>query len=152
MSLLFFPTLLYGLKAQKHIDKRVQEKIDTKGILTTPKIAEIDEQLKIVMNQQKKFLNRGYSIHDLSLDTGIQGYLLTLFINHHLDSSFSDFINQKRIEEACLLIDSGKYNHLSINGLAELAGFNNRNSFTLAFQKFKNVSPSVYIKSLKSKA
>lgn len=150
-SLLFFPTILYGLNVDKHIEQKIKEKTNTKDILTQQKIKEIEAKLKAVLDQEKNFLNRGYSIHNLSLDTGVPGYLLTLFINHHLDCSFSDFINQKRIDEACLLIDSGNYNHLSINGLAELAGFNNRNSFTQAFQKFKNIPPSAYIKSSKEK-
>ncbi|WP_238542066.1 helix-turn-helix domain-containing protein [Cecembia lonarensis] len=151
VSLLFFPTLLYGLNVEKHIEQKIKEKTDTKDILTQQKVSEIEAKLKAVLDQEKIFLNRGYSIHNLALDTGVPGYLLTLFINHHLDCSFSDFINQKRIDEACLLIDSGNYNHLSINGLAELAGFNNRNSFTQAFQKFKNIPPSAYIKSSKEK-
>lgn len=151
LSLLFFPTLLYGLNVEKHIEQKIKEKTDTKDILTQQKILEIEDKLKIQLDQQKKFLLGGYSIHNLAMDTGIPGYLLTFYINHQLDSSFSDFINQKRIDEACLLIDSGKYNHLSIQGLAELAGFNNRNSFTQAFQKFKDIPPSAYIKSSKEK-
>jgi AraC-like DNA-binding protein len=151
LSLLFFPRILYGLNVEKYIEQKTKEKTDTKDFLTQEKILEIETKLKAVLDQEKKFLKRGYSIHNLALDTGIPGYLLTLFINHHLDCSFSDFINQKRVEEACLFIDSGKYDHLSIHGLAEMAGFNNRNSFTQAFQKFKNISPSLYIRSAKVK-
>lgn len=149
--LVFFPKILYGMDQPLFEEQSFKSKPEKNENLSEQKSAEIESKLDVVLNRDKKFLQHGYSIHSLSADTDIPVYLLTLYINHHLKTNFSDLINQKRIAESCKLIESGKFEHLSLVGLAEMSGFNNRNSFTLAFQKFKNVSPSAYIKSLKAK-
>ena len=150
-SLVFSPKILYGMNKQLFEKEAVISKPEKVEYLSEQKAKEIESKLEHVLTKDKKFLQHGYSIHSLAADTDIPVYILTLYINHHLKTSFSDLINQKRIEESCMLIETGKFEHLSLFGIAELSGFNNRNSFTLAFQKFKNVSPSVYIKSAKAK-
>jgi AraC-like DNA-binding protein len=151
-TLLFFPKILYGMEQNQFEKQRKESKSEKIENLSELKSKEIESKLEEVLDRDKRFLQHGYSIHALAVDTEIPVYLLTQYINHHLNTNFSDLINLKRIEESCKLIASGKHEHLSLLGLAELSGFNNRNSFTLAFQKFRNVSPSVYIKSIKKKA
>lgn len=151
-ALLFSPKILYGMDQNLFEEQSIKSKPERNETLSEQKTREIESKLDLVLRKDKKFLQHGYSIHSLAADTDIPVYLLTLYINHHLNTNFSDLINQKRITESCKLIESGKYEHLSIIGLAEMSGFNNRNSYTLAFQKFKNVSPSAYIKSQRKKA
>jgi AraC-like DNA-binding protein len=151
-TLIFSPKILYGMDQDLFEEKAIKSKSEKTEQLSDQKIKEIEEKLVEVLDKEKKFLQHGYSIHALGADTDTPVYLLTLYINHHLNTNYSDLINQKRIEESCKLIESGKFGHLSIFGLAELSGFNNRNSFTLAFQKFKNVSPSFFIKSVSGKS
>ncbi|MCS4436296.1 helix-turn-helix domain-containing protein [Aquiflexum gelatinilyticum] len=151
-ALLFSPKILYGMDQNLFEEQSIKSKPERNETLSEQKTREIESKLEEVLDSEKKFLQHGYSIHSLAADTEIPVYLLTLYINHHLNTNFSDLINQKRIAESCKLIESGKYEHLSIIGLAEMSGFNNRNSYTLAFQKFKNVSPSAYIKSQRKKA
>lgn len=150
----FLPALIFfidhGLDREKYELEKVKSKSDKVENLSVQKIKEIEVKLEKVLVQEKKFLQRGYSIHTLSEDIGIPSYLLTIYLNQRLQTNFSDLINEKRIEECCELISSGKYDYLSLLGIAELSGFNNRNSFTQAFQKFKNVSPSLYIKAQKT--
>ena len=151
LALIFFPKILYGMDQNLFEEKAIKIKSEKTEQLSDQKIKEIEEKLDKGLNKDKKFLQHGYSIQSLAEDTNVPVYLLRLYINSHLKTNFSDFINERRIEDSCNLIESGKFEHLSLVGLAELSGFNNRNSFTLAFQKFKNVSPSAYIKSVKGK-
>jgi AraC-like DNA-binding protein len=150
-SLVFFPKILYGIDQNLFEEQTVKNKPDKHENISEKKLQEIESKLSLVLDKDKKFLQQGYSIHSLAIDTDIPVYLLTHYINHHLKTNFSDLINQKRVEESCIFIISKQFEHLSLIGLAEKSGFNNRNSYTLAFQKFKNVSPSVFIKSLKAK-
>lgn len=148
LSLLFFPKILYGLDKDLFIQhlKKQKSKTEIMDNLSVEKSTEIENKIKTALEENKRYLQHGYSIHDLSEDTGVPTYLLTMYINKVLDSSFTDLINKKRIEECCLLMASGKYSHLAIEGFAKLSGFNNRNSFSLAFKKFKDMSPSAYYK------
>ena len=147
-SLLFFPKILYGLDKELFVNqlKKQKSKTEIMDNISVEKSTEIEKKIKTALEENKRYLQHGYSIHDLSEDTGIPTYLLTMYINKVLDSSFTDLINKKRIEECCLLMASGKYSHLAIEGFATLCGFNNRNSFSLAFKKFKDMSPSAYYK------
>lgn len=151
-ALLFSPKILYGMDQNLFEEQSIKSKPEKHENLSEKKLHEIESKIDLVLTKDKKFLQHGYSIHSLAADTDIPAYLLTHYINHHLKTNFSDLINQNRVAESCKLIESGKYDHLSLFGLAEMSGFNNRNSFTLAFQKFKNVSPSIYIKTLRKKA
>lgn len=150
-SLVFFPKILYGMDQSLFEKRKIKTKPEKTETISDQKTKEIEDKLSLVLDRDKKFLQQGYSIHSLADDTNIPMYLLTYHINHYLKTNFSDLINQKRIEESCKLILSGKFKNLSLTGLAEKSGFGNRNSFTLAFQKFKNLSPSEYIKLTKGK-
>jgi AraC-like DNA-binding protein len=57
---------------------------------------------------------------------------------------FIDLINQKRIQYCIQKLDSGDWKNFKVEAIAHECGFNNRNSFTNAFKKFKGVSPSEY--------
>jgi AraC-like DNA-binding protein len=151
-SLVFFPKILYGMDQNLFEEQKIKNKPEKNENISEQKTIEIKAKLDDVLDRDKKFLQHGYSIHTLAADTDIPVYLLTIYINHYLKTNFSDLINQKRIEESCKLIETGKYDHLSLLALAEMSGFNNRNSYTLSFQKFKKVSPSVFIRSRKAKA
>jgi AraC-like DNA-binding protein len=150
LSLLFLPKILYGLDREKYENQQVLRKSKSELLeqLSSKKITEIKERLDTVLHQDKKFLQQGYAISDLSKDTGIPSYLLTLYINNILSTSFPELINKERVEECCKMMESGNYAHFATEGFAQLCGFSNRNSFTLAFKKCKGVTPAVFLKSL----
>ena len=151
-SLLFFPKILYGLDLERYETKPLIRKSKTELLeqLSEEKIAEISKKIESALYVEKKYLNQGYAINDLSKDTGIPSYLLTLYINNILSTSFPDLINKERIEECSKMMASGKYDHFATEGFAQLCGFNNRNSFSSAFRKYKGMTPSAYLKSLNS--
>ena len=152
-SLFFFPKILYGLDlnsySMRQKKKAAAPKEDQLENLSSAKIDEISHKFELILDEKKYYLKHGYSVHELSEDTGFPVYILTIYINKVLGTTFPDLINQRRVEECCELIKSGKFAHLSVEGLAELCGFNNRNSFSLAFRKFKGISPSDFIRSQK---
>ena len=146
VALLFFPVVWYGLNEVEFILDTQPERAraDGQDELTPHKIDIIRSNLELALDRNKSFLKHGYSINDLARETEIPSYLLTIFINRHLNTAFPDLINRRRIEECCRLLETEKYNHLTLEALAEICGFNNRNSFTEAFKKFKNTTPSAY--------
>lgn len=148
LALFFYPRILYGLDQEKFEHHQIKKKLKGEIFeqLTQQKIEEIKLSLQNVLEVDKKYLIHGYSINDLSKDTSIPSYLLSLYINNVLNSNFPDLINKERIEECCKMMASGKYSHLATEGFAQICGFNNRNSFSTAFKKHKGVSPPVYYK------
>jgi AraC-like DNA-binding protein len=151
-ALLFLPKLLYGLDHEQFEKKPQTRKSKTEILdqLSEKKIAEIRNKIDTALHVEKKYLQQGYSINDLSNDTGIPSYLLTLYINNTLSTSFPDLINKERIEECCKMMASGEYAHFATEGFANLCGFSNRNTFSLAFRKYKDLTPSAYLKKIRS--
>ncbi len=57
--------------------------------------------------------------------------------------NITEFINQKRIEEAKLYLKRGNF---SITDIAFMVGFNDLNYFSKVFKKLTSVTPSQYAK------
>ena len=150
LAILFFPKVLYGFNEFEFILNSQPEKSKSEGITRLSPVKEplIEAKLKIALDDQKAFLKNGFSISDLAKETGIPTYLLTEYINRKMTTTFSELINQRRIEECCDLMEKGEFTHLSLEGLADHCGFNNRNSFSTAFKKFKGITPSQFQKQL----
>lgn len=151
MVIFFFPKVLYGLdefnyKVQTVTTKEIEE--SSPLLLDKEKLSEIKEKLEKTMEKDKVFLENGLTISELSKRSDIPSYLLTLYLNRVLGVSFSDFINERRVEEICKRIKNGALQNLTLEGLGLGCGFNNRNSFISAFKKFKGMSPSAFSKSL----
>lgn len=152
ITILFFPKVLYGFDENAY--EMTNEKIGAKN----PRIEKISDekkqiieiQLKEILDHSKKHLQRNYSIHEMSKDSKIPFYLLSQYINKTLGTTFLDLINSRRIEECCKMMESGKYQNITLEAIAKECGFSNRNTFIAAFKKFKNMPPSQYIKSLET--
>jgi AraC-like DNA-binding protein len=146
IALLFFPKILYGLDEFEFIlseQNEVDENLD-KHVLSKEKIKELEIKIHQSLNEEKVFLNKGYSLADLAKDTEIPSYLLTIYINKYLNCSFSDLINKERVNESIKMIEEGYLEHKTFEGIADLCGFNNRNSFINSFKKYKGMTPSQY--------
>ncbi|RIW12403.1 AraC family transcriptional regulator [Algoriphagus lacus] len=148
IAMLFFPKVLYGFNEFEFMldEQKQKTKLESSDYLSLEKELQIQEQLNQVLFLKKKHLQKGYTINELAKDSQVPAYLLTVFINRKLQTNFSDLINQQRIEECCQMMNSGKYKHLTLEGMADLCGFSNRNSFSGAFKKFKGMTPSQFQK------
>jgi YesN/AraC family two-component response regulator len=71
---------------------------------------------------------------------------LSKYINTEFNCSFTYFVNSYRIELAKKLMLDSKHSHLSLLGIAMEVGFKTKNTFTRAFQKQCDMTPSSYKK------
>lgn len=71
---------------------------------------------------------------------------LSNVVNDVFQKSFSDFINELRIKEACYKLSETDCRHLTLEAVSESVGFANRNTFTRNFKKVTGVTPSFYMK------
>lgn len=104
--------------------------------------------------QANRFVDRAVSyiaehyMEDLSLGlvaekAGLSaGYLSTLF-SQHLNCKFVDYLNQVRIERACVYL---KQNYLKIYEISYRVGFRDEKYFSKVFKKVKGMSPKEYSK------
>jgi AraC-like DNA-binding protein len=148
--LFFYPDMLYG--PYLGVKRSVSGKSGTVRILPSalavdpeyPRLVDIMRTIDQKLEQEKLFLHLRYSINDFSGDTGLPVYLISRCLNQLHNMSFIDYINHKRIRYCVAIIDSGGWKNFTLEAIAQECGFNNRNSFTKAFQKILGVAPSEY--------
>ncbi|MFZ4263465.1 helix-turn-helix domain-containing protein [Sphingobacterium sp. HJSM2_6] len=92
---------------------------------------------------QKTYLNQNFSLDVMVDDIGLSKTFLIDFFKSNYNQSFIKKINELRIEEACLDLNSDNLD-INIDELAFKNGYSSRASFYRHFSKLKNCSPSEY--------
>ena len=103
-------------------------------------------RLEQKMSQDKLYLNPKLTITDVATAIGTNKTYLSNYLNNTLNTSFFDYINTFRINEACRIIDAmPEEERKSMVKVAEMSGFNSKSTFNRSFQKVKGVSPREYL-------
>ncbi len=118
-----------------------------KSSLSTEKKAQIQERL-LELEGTKLYLDNDLSLAQLAKESRASVHHLSQFLNEELGQSFQDYINQQRIAEAKIILKEQQ--HLKIEEVAHLAGFNSKSTFNTAFKKISGITPSEYRRSILS--
>lgn len=149
-AVFFYPKVLYGMHDINFVNQEIsiQATGPTNEVLNPEREEFIRNQLEEHFILKKKFLLKQYTIADLARDTSVPVYLLTKYINKSLDTNFSELINKYRVNECCTLMNLSDFQHLTVEGIADHCGFNNRNSFYKAFKKNTGQTPAQFLRSV----
>ena len=104
--------------------------------------------LEMHLEHSRPYLKKGYSIQDLSDETGIPLHHLTALLNKGYHVRFNDFINKLRLE---YLVKNFKpdWERLTLEGIGREVGFNSRTTFYNAIKKNTGFSPSAFFENKK---
>jgi len=129
-----------------------KEKIDS--ILFTPqdryankKIADeqantLAHKLEQLLIEQALYKDPDLKLNDLSKKLNISGHQLSQLLNDNLGKSFSTYINEYRINEACKMIIEQP--NLTLEAIGYEVGFNAKSTFYTTFKKLKHTTPMLY--------
>lgn len=92
--------------------------------------------------KEKPYLREDLRLTDLQRVFPISRSYLSQLFNRELGQSFSDYVNQFRIEESKRLLETEP--SASIQEIAERSGFHSISTFRRAFQKYTGMVPSEY--------
>ena len=167
--LFFQPEILYGISAKKdvvffsqynheplntvpqsHLKKKTYNFPELDYTSTAFSNLEIYKPvLESHMQSKTPFLKKGYSIQDLSRETGIPQHHLSALLNRVYKMRFTDYINGLRI--CYIKQDFGKiqWQNLTLEGIAKHAGFSSRTTFFNAIKKNAGITPSAFLAELK---
>lgn len=93
------------------------------------------------------FMKPGVTINELAAGVDISPRYVSYVINNHFGQRFTDYINAYRIDYVKTRIALGDLKLLTLESLANDAGFSSRSNFYAAFKKITGISPSEYIQS-----
>ena len=94
------------------------------------------------------YLNRDVDRKEVARYLNIQPHIFSTFISQAYEANFNDVINRYRIKYVEEGLKNEKWNELTLEAIAEKAGFNNRVTFLTAFKKFTGTTPTQYIKDI----
>lgn len=151
----------YQLKFNDLVNQNKTTKPEKESKSEFKSIEQLDLKEAIVNDilvQLDKFENRhGYlkktSRSSLAKELGTNTKYLSKVINASKNKSFTNYINDLRIDYCVkLLQENKKLRQYTIQGIASEVGFNNAESFSMAFKKSTGLKPSYFIKKLKKLA
>lgn len=102
------------------------------------------EGLKVLLEKEKVFTDPELKLGTLAKQLSVQPQRLSRLINETYGQSFSDFINQQRVEAFVECLNDPQYSHYTLHGLALEVGFNSKSAFNAAFKKITGKTPSEF--------
>ncbi|MCP5109073.1 MAG: AraC family transcriptional regulator [bacterium] len=120
----------------------VEEEKQKRSYLNGINLKRIDSELRSLMTDEELYLHSDLTIPVLAKKLNISTHQLSEYLNHHLNTSFTMFVNSYRIERAkTLLLQNKKQTVLSI---AYEVGFESKSGFNAAFSKHTGMSPTQF--------
>ena len=114
--------------------------------------AELIERITQVLESSPEVYNDTFSLDRLSelVDAKHSNYVSQV-INEHWGCNFPAMINECRIKEACRRMNDVKqYGNQTIKAIAQSVGFNSHSNFVNTFRKFTGLTPSAYLKLIRT--
>jgi len=99
-------------------------------------------KLERLMKSEELYKNPNLKLSDLASRMNMSAHQLSQLLNDNLGKSFSTYINEYRIDEACEKIENGSC--LKIEEIGYEVGFNSKSTFFSTFKRFKNTTPLLY--------
>jgi AraC-like DNA-binding protein len=158
VSLLIFPQILYGFPVYQDIPEL--RKTKTSAIVNPKKPVEVQDdededeenpfielrdQINAYLADEKPYLNPDFSISDMAAALKVPQHHISYCLRVLFKQSFPKLKTMLRIQYAQELMSSSEFEHLSIEGIGQMAGFSSRSSFYSAFQSELGCSPGEYL-------
>ncbi len=102
------------------------------------------QKLEYYINEEEIFANKNLKVSDLAILLGATEKELSLYIHESFAMSFSDYINQFRIEKVKTLLKTEDQKKYTLLAIAENAGFSSKSSFNAVFKKVTGITPTQY--------
>jgi AraC-like DNA-binding protein len=99
---------------------------------------------------EERFTNSEFSLHEAARILNVSPKKLSTHLNTNLGFSFSEFLNQHRIEKVKQLLLSDEADKYTLFSLAQQAGFKTKSSFNATFKRLTNTTPSAFKKANRS--
>ncbi len=108
---------------------------------------QLDDHLKKVesmMAEEKLFLDPDLQLSSLAEKVGIPQKYISQAINQRLNKSFSEYLLELRLAQAEKDLIDPKNQHMTIQGIAQNAGFASLSRFSQHFKNYKGLTPGQF--------
>ena len=117
--------------------------------LTESMVAQYKNDLLRLLEVDKVYLENDITLDKLAELLDTDRYSASQVINQEFDKSFYELLNDYRVQEVKILLNSSNHLNESVIQIAYSVGFSNRVSFNKAFKKRTGMTPTEYINGVK---
>lgn len=97
-----------------------------------------------LMDHEKVYLDSSVNIDRIADRISCRKHHLSQVLNDKMKKSFNELLNEKRIQEAKLILSDPAFNHFKIASVAFDTGFKSLSSFNDIFKKKEAITPSQF--------
>lgn len=128
----------YNLKPKKEKEAKYQILLseETKDRLR-------DEILRIIV-KERKYRDKDYNTRMLAEDIHSNSRYISAVCATRFHKNYSELVNDYRINDAMSLLADKRFGKMTIEDIAEMVGFNTRQSFYSNFYKRLKITPKQY--------
>ena len=119
---------------------------DRKLMLDTDKHEAVFNQLEALLQEKQLYKDEDLSLEKLAVASGINRHHISETLNVFAHKSFYQYINEYRIKEVLLRLDTNTKKNTRLLAIAYDCGFKTKASFNQYFKKITGLTPSGYIK------
>lgn len=102
------------------------------------------QKLNHMINEEKVHLETELNEKMLAEKLEIHSYLLSKLLNDHIGKSFSEYINEKRVKHAMVILENDVQKSLTNFAVAVDSGFRSESVFYVNFKKYTGLTPRQY--------
>ena len=102
------------------------------------------QRLLRLMEEEHPYLNSKLVQQDIARELHISNRTLSRIMREKAETNFNTFVNGYRVQKARDLMEDPSLDHLSLEALAQMAGFNSRAVFYRCFKSVEKESPAQY--------
>ncbi|MEO9485636.1 MAG: helix-turn-helix domain-containing protein [Ekhidna sp.] len=110
------------------------------------------QELIAVLEDEKLYLNPEFSRKHLGDRLQLSDVKISNIIGNQLDTTFYELVNEMRVREAKLLLNQGLSSTLTLEAIAQRAGFKSKTTFYKFFKNKLGMNPREYLKSQTSQS
>ncbi|MEQ9297333.1 MAG: helix-turn-helix domain-containing protein [Cyclobacteriaceae bacterium] len=117
------------------------------GVISGKDLSQYTHRLESLMKEEKIYVDPNLNLEKLAAGLNINPRYLSSVLNNGIGKSFYDFVNAYRINEVKVMLRDERNQNLTIEAIANQAGFRSKSSFNTAFKRLTHMTPREYMRS-----
>lgn len=109
---------------------------------------ELASKIRTYLDEEKPFTNPNFSISDIALEMKVPHHHVSYCINNIFKMKFTKLRTELRVDYTKKLLQDTLHSNITIDGIAQMAGFNSRSSFYNAFKEVTGKTPIEFLNSI----
>ena len=127
-----------------NITEKTEKDASYRMHLRSELVDDLYEKIQQKLIIEKKYREPKYSAQVLARELQTNTRYISAVVNLRYQKNYSSLVNDLRISEALYLLIDHRYIDKSVEDIAHMVGFTNRQSFYAAFFRVKGITPREY--------